>query len=196
MQLEQVYDGKHLPGYHYEPDLLMVGLISRSEPEDPEKVTWLYLPASREQINHTILRSGITHPDDMRFRFGESSFPEEVDAALDFEWDSIYELNDMALAIHTPSQKDRVKLGAAVAMAEPVSAVQIRHLAENLDLFEFAPVAHTPAEYGKYMIQESEHYEYAPNLEEFYDYEKDGLQHMDREYGVFTDRGYISYQKQ
>lgn len=194
MELEQVYDGKHLPGYHYEPDLLMVGLTSRSEPEDTEKVTWLYLPASREQIDHAILRSGITHPDDMRFRFGESSFPEEVDAALDFERDSIYELNDMALAIHKLSQKDRVKLGAAVAMAEPESAAQIRHLAENLDMFEFAPGAHTPAEYGKYMIQESEHYEYDPNLEEFYDYEKYGLQHMDREYGVFTDRGYISYQ--
>ena len=49
-------------------------------------------------------------------------------------------------------------------------------------------------EYGKYMIQKSGHFEYDPNLDEFYDYEKYGLQHMDQESGMFTNRGYIAYQ--
>ena len=89
---------------------------------------------------------------------------------------------------------DRKKLGAAVAMAEPACAVQIRHLAENLDLFEFAPNVHTPAEYGRYMIQESGRFEYDPNLKEFYDYQSYGLQRMAQESGKFTDSGYISYQ--
>ena len=31
------------------------------------------------------------------------------------------------------------------------------------------------------------------NLDEFYDYEKYGLQRMEQESGMFTDRGYISY---
>ena len=78
-------------------------------------------------------------------------------------------------------------------MAKPENASQIRRLAENMDLFEFAPGAHTPAEYGKYMIQKSGHFEYDPNLDEFYDYERYGLQHMDYQSGVFTDRGYIAY---
>ena len=194
MQLEQLYDGKHLPGYHYEPDLMMVSLTSRSEPEDTKNVTWLYLPAAREQIDHAILRSGITKPDDMRFRFIEGFIPTGIAAALDIEQDSIYELNDMALAVNKLSQQERTKLEAAVEMAGPESAFQIRHLAENLDLFDFAPGAHTPAEYGKYMIQNSGHFEYDPNLEGFYDYEKYGRQRMDQEYGAFTDRGYISYQ--
>ena len=81
-----------------------------------------------------------------------------------------------------------------MSIAGPECASQIRHLAENLDLFEFAPGAHTPAEYGKYMIQESGHFEYDPNLDEFYDYERYGLQHMDQESGMFTNRGYIAYQ--
>ena len=68
-----------------------------------------------------------------------------------------------------------------------------RSVEENLDLFEFAPGAHTPEEYGKYMIQRSGHFEYDPNLDEFYDYERYGLQHMDYQSGVFTDRGYIAY---
>ena len=46
-------------------------------------------------------------------------------------------------------------------MAKPEKASQIRRLAENMDLFEFAPGAHTPAEYGKYMIQESGHFSMA-----------------------------------
>lgn len=92
------------------------------------------------------------------------------------------------------SHDDCIKLGAAVSIARPECAGQIRHLAENLVLFEFAPGARTPAEYGKYMIQESGHFEYDPNLDEFYDYERYGLQHMDQESGMFTNRGYIAYQ--
>ena len=38
---------------------------------------------------------------------------------------------------------DRKKLGAAVSMAKPENASQIRRLSENMDLFEFAPGAHT-----------------------------------------------------
>ena len=78
-------------------------------------------------------------------------------------------------------------------MAEPESAGQIRQLAENLDQFTFARDAHTPAEYGKYMIRESGHFDYDENLEDFYDYEGYGLQHMEQESGLFTDRGFISY---
>ena len=78
-------------------------------------------------------------------------------------------------------------------MAQPKYASQICRLAENLDLFEFAPGAHTPAEYGKFMIQQSGHFDYDPNLDEFYDYERYGRQHMDSESGMFTDHGYIAY---
>ena len=194
MQLSQLYDGKHLPGYHYEADMIMVGLVSRQEPENTKNVTWIYLPASKGQIERAIQRSGIVDPKDICFRMGDSMFPEEVDVALDFRCEDIYELNDLAQAVGKLSHDDCIKLGAAVSIAGPECASQIRHLAENLDLFEFAPGAHTPAEYGKYMIQESGHFEYDPNLDEFYDYERYGLQHMDQESGVFTDRGYIAYQ--
>ena len=131
--------------------------------------------------------------DPETFEMTPSSFPEEVDVALDFRCDNIHELNELALAVEKFSIHDRKKLGAAVSMAKPENASQIRRLAENMDLFEFAPGAHTPAEYGKYMIQKSGHFEYDPNLDEFYDYERYGLQHMDYQSGVFTERGYIAY---
>ena len=193
MKMDQSYDGKHFPAYLYEPCMLMVALTSRQEPENTENITWIYLPAAKGQIERAMERSGITNPEDMRFRFGDSMLPSEVDAALDFTHESIFELNDMAKAVIKLSNSDREKLGAVVAMAEPEYASQIRHLAENLDQFEFAPGAHTPAEYGKFMIQESGHFEYDPNLDEFYDYERYGLQRMEQQSGMFTDRGYISY---
>ena len=193
MQLSQLFDGKHLPCYHYEADMTAVGISSRWEPENSRNVTWIYLPASNGQIERAVQRSGIADPKDMRLFIADSSFPEEVDVALDFQCDNIHELNELALAVENFSIHDRKKLGAAVSMSKPESASQIRRLAENMDLFEFAPGAHTPEEYGKYMIQKSGHFEYDPNLDEFYDYERYGLQHMDYQSGVFTNRGYIAY---
>ena len=193
MKLEQYYDGQHFPAYLYEPCMLMIGLTYRLEPEDTKNITWLYLPAAKGQLERAMVRSGITDPADMRFRFSESMFPDEVDAALDFRYENIYELNDLALAVSKLSVEAQKKLGAVVEMAEPEYASQICRLAENLDQFEFAPGAHTPAEYGRFMIQESGHFEYDENLEGFYDYEKFGLQRMEQESGMFTDRGYVSY---
>ena len=193
MKLEQYYDGQHFPAYLYEPCMLMIGLTFRLEPEDTKDITWLYLPAAKGQLERAMVRSGITDPADMRFRFSESMFPDEVDAALDFRYENIYELNDLALAVSKLSVEAQKKLGAVVEMAEPEYASQICRLAENLDQFEFAPGAHAPAEYGRFMIQESGHFEYDENLEGFYDYEKFGLQRMEQESGMFTDRGYVSY---
>ena len=193
MKLEQTYDGKHFPAYLYEPSMLMVALTSRLEPEDTQNITWLYLPAAKGQIERAMARSGIADRSEMRFRFAESVFPDEVDAALDFRYEGIFELNELAQTVDKLSMDDRKKLGAVVTMAEPECAMQVQYLAVNLDLFEFAPGVHTPEEYGKFMIQESGHFEYDPNLDEFYDYERYGLQRMEQQSGMFTDRGYISY---
>ena len=193
MKLEQYYDGQHFPAYLYEPCMIMMGLTYRLEPEETKNITWFYLPAAKGQLERAMVRSGISDPADMRFRFSESMFPDEVDAALDFRYENIYELNDLALAVSKLSVEAQKKLGAVVEMAEPEYASQICRLAENLDQFEFAPGAHTPAEYGRFMIQESGHFEYDENLEGFYDYEKFGLQRMEQESGMFTDRGYVSY---
>ena len=91
------------------------------------------------------------------------------------------------------SKADMEKLGAVVMLAEPKSAAQIKNLAESLDLFDFAPSAHTPEDYGKYMIQQSGHFDYDENLDAFYNYEKYGTERMNAEDGMFTDKVYIAY---
>ena len=60
MKLEQVYDGRFFPCYYYEPNAITVAVTSKSEPEDTEHITWLYLPMVQEEIDRALLRGGIT----------------------------------------------------------------------------------------------------------------------------------------
>ena len=193
MKLEQVNDGRLFPCYYYEPNAITVAVTSKNEPEDTEHITWLFLPMEREEIDRALLRGGITDPADVRLRLEDSQLPNEVDVLLDMERENLSDLNALAQAADSLSDSDMNKLGAVVMLAKPKSAAQIKNLAENLDLFDFAPGAHSPAEYGKYMIQQSGHFDYDENLDAFYDYEKYGTERMNAEDGMFTDRGYIAY---
>ena len=193
MKLEQVYDGRFFPCYYYEPNVITVAVTSKAEPEDTEHITWLFLPMVQEEIDRALLRGGITDPADVRLRLEDSQLPNEVDVLLDMECENLSDLNALAQAADNLSDSDMNKLGAVVMLAEPKSAEQIKNLVENLDLFAFAPGAHTPEEYGKYMIQQSGHFDYDENLDEFYDYEGYALHRMNEEDGMFTGRGYIAY---
>ena len=193
MKLEQVYDGRCFPCYFYEPKPIAVALASKVELEDTEHITWLFLPMEREEIDRALQRAGITDPTDVWLRLEDTQLPNEVDVLLDMEQESLADLNTLAQATEALSSDAIKKLGAVVALAKPQNAEQVKNLVENLDLFDFAPGAHSPAEYGKYMIQRSGHFDYDENLDEFYDYEGYALQRMNEEDGMFTDRGYIAY---
>ena len=193
MKLEQVYDGRFFPCYYYEPNVITVAATSKNEPEDTKHITWLHLPMIQEEIDRALLRGGITDPANVRLRLEDSQLPNEVDVLLDMEYETLSDLNELAEAADGLSKADMEKLGAVVMLAKPKSAAQIKNLAESLDLFDLAPGAHTPQEYGKYMIQQSGRFEYDENLDAFYDYEKYGTERMNEEDGMFTDRGYIAY---
>ena len=193
MKLEQVYDGRFLPCYYYKPNVITVAVTSKAEPEDTEHITRLFLPMVQEKIDRALLRGGITDPANVRLRLEDSQLPNEVDVLLDMEYETLSDLNELAGATDGLSKADMEKLGAVVMLAKPKSAAQIKNLAESLDLFDLAPGAHTPQEYGKYMIRQSGHFDYDENLDAFYDYEKYGTERMNEEDGMFTDRGYIAY---
>ena len=193
MKLEQVYDGRFFPCYYYKPNVITVAVTSKAKPEDTEHITWLFLPMVQEEIDRALLRGGITDPADVRLRLEDSQLPNEVDVLLDMEYETLSDLNELAETMGGLSKADMEKLGAVVMLAEPKSAAQIKNLAESLDLFDFAPGAHTPEEYGKYMIRQSGRFDYDENLDAFYDYEKYGTERMNEEDGMFTDRGYIAY---
>lgn len=194
--LEPVYDAHHLPCFTYEPAVMTVALSSRLEPDNAPQITWLFLPTDEEQLHRALLRSGIAEALDFHFRLEDSVFPAEVEAVLDVQSESIFELNRLAQVVDRLLWDQRMKLGAVAAMVEPVNARQLRQLAENLDQFEFAPGVRSPEEYGRYLIRDSGYFAYDPNLEDFYDYEKYGLQRMAQEKGCFTEQGYLSCQSE
>ena len=205
MKLEQVYDGRFFPCYYYEPNAITVAVTSKAEPEDTEHITWLFLPMVQEEIDRALLRGGITDPADVRLRLEDSQLPNEVDILLDMEYETLSDLNELAEATDGLSKADMEKLGAVVTQAEPKSAAQIKNLAENLDLFDFAPGAHTPQDYGKYMIQQSGRFDYQEqihplNLAEFVPavrrakpmptvYSKDEIQKLLNVVDKSTDKG-------
>ena len=193
MKLEQVYDGRFFPCYYYEPNAITVAVTAKSEPEDTEHITWLFLPMVQEEIDRALLRGGITDPSEIRLSLEDSWLPHEVLDLLDMDHVDISELSALVQALDEFSDMSIRKYAAAAVMARPHTTEQAKHLAENLDLFDFAPSASTPEEYGKYMIQKSGRFEYDENLDAFYDYEKYGTERMNAEDGMFTDRGYIAY---
>ena len=193
MKLEQVYDGRFFPCYYYEPNTITVAVTSKAEPEDTEHITWLFLPMVQEEIDRALLRGGITDPSEIRLSLEDSWLPHEVLDLLDMDHVDISELNALVQALDEFSDMSIRKYAAAAVMARPHTTEQAKHLAENLDLFDFAPSASTPEEYGKYMIRQSGRFEYDENLDAFYVYEKYGTERMNEEDGMFTDRGYIAY---
>ena len=193
MKLEQAYDGQFFPCYYYEPRATMVAVTSKSELENTEHITWLYLPMAQEEIDRALQRAGIADPADIRLRVEHSQLPNEVNLLLNMQHESLANLNALAQTTDALSTDDVKKLGAVVTLAKPQNVEQVKNLVENLDLFDFAPDAHSPAAYGKYIIQQSGHYEFDENLDDSYDYEGYAQRRMNDENGMFTDRGYIAY---
>ena len=193
IKLEQAYDRKHLPPIWMPESCILELKLRATGEDDPKKQEWVQLPTSQIKLERAMLRAGIPSCGEMQMLVSDSRFPDAVDCALDFEHESLFELNRLCHACSNFKEQDFVKLGAVCQMAKPACAANIRQLAENLDQFDFAPNAHTPEELGRDMIQRSGHYEYDENLEDFYNYGDYGVKRMLQEDGVFVDRGYVSY---
>ena len=193
IKLEQAYDRKHLPPIWMAENCILELKLRATDEDDPKKQEWVQLPASQIKLERAMLRAGIASCGEMQMLFSGSRFPDEVDCTLDFEYESLFELHRLCHACSGFKEQDFKKLGAVCQLAKPTCAANIRQLAENLDQFDFAPNVHTPEELGKYMIQQSGHYEYDENLEEFYNYGDYGVKRILQDDGVFVDRGYVCY---
>ena len=193
IKLEQAYDRKHLPPIWMAENCILELKLRVTGEDDPKKQEWVQLPASQIKLERAMRRAGIPSCGEMQMLVSDSRFSDEVDCTLDVEHESLFELNQLCRAYSNFKEQDLEKLGAVCQMAKPTCAANIRQLAENLDQFDFAPNIHTPEELGKYMIQQSGHYEYDENLEDFYNYGDYGVKRMLQEDGVFVDRGYVSY---
>ncbi len=193
MELEPLYFGGTFPSYLYDAHPMVLEASPLSGLEDARNITFLNLPMTDKQLERALTRGGIEDMDQVYFNI-DSIWVEKLDSVPDLEQESLTALNEMCRAIAFHQHNDLLKLSAAITLAQPQSASQVKYLAENLDLFDFIPKVKTLEEYGRYMIRESGHFEYDDDLEGFYDYEGYARQRMSQEQGRFVEEGYISYQ--
>ena len=106
MKLEQVYDGRFFPCYYYEPNAITIAVTSKAEPDDTERITWLYPPMVQDEIDRALLRGGITDSADVSLRLEDSQLPNEVDVLLDMEYETLSDLNELAAATDGLSKAD------------------------------------------------------------------------------------------
>ena len=193
MQLRLVYDGQNFPLYQHQDAVLVLGLTHESDLDMNSATTWLFLPASAERLERALKRGGFEPGSSIHCTCVGGSVQEELEARLDFERESLKDLNTFAFAIASIDEAQHAKFKAVIQMANPQSAAEMTVLVQNLDLFDFIPGVHTPREYGEFMIQESGHFDLDDDLEPFIDYKAYGQKRIDAEGGIFNEQGYVTY---
>lgn len=187
--MEYVYSGYVFPPY-WDQEYLMEFTLDSSLHGD----VFLLLPTPESRLERLLFRSGVSTPDSRRIKDWDSALPDAVLEHMNVTLESLEELNRLCAAVADLDEHDLKLLEAAVQYANPRSAAQIRSLAENLDLFEFFPGVNSAEDYGRYLIQESGHYDYDENLEPYYDYTLCGDDQMVSETGGYVNGGYVVYQ--
>lgn len=193
LRLEPVYGGLNFPAYADQEYLMEIELArSPGTPADSAPLT-LFLPTPEARLDRLLERAGILDVECVKLKSWYSELPDEVDQRLSMTHEELHGLNRLCEVIRPMDQAQRKKLEAVAVYAKPEDAFQIRQLAENLDLFDFVEDIHTAEDYGRYLIQESGHYEFDENLARYYDYDKCGREQMESETGGYTEMGYVSY---
>ena len=188
MRIDPVYDGHSFPPYMDQPYLMEFTLETPLEGE----ITF-FLPQPEKRLERLLERARIDASSKLDIRTWHSDLPDPVMERLDFPNESIYEMNRLCAAVRGMDEGQVQKLSAVALYANPEYAFQMRQLAENLDLFDFVADIQTAEDYGRYLIQESGHYEFDENLARYYDYEKCGREQLESEAGAFNALGYVSY---
>jgi hypothetical protein len=189
-QLSNKYEGKNLPDYKQAGTLLDVNVIALKQ---PSAVQTFHLPESALYISRMLQRIGISNEDEYTLEVIDENAPLEIVSQLDYSKEKLSDLNNMTNEFRELFSRDEDMFRAVCLYAKPRSVEQMRTLAGNLELFEFVPGVHNAEEYGKYIIQDSGHFEYTPELEEYIDFARYGNDRIAWYKGQFTELGYIGY---
>ncbi len=197
MVLEQLYDGKHLPGYLYDAVPAVIALSVEGREAETEM---LYLPYRKSHLERALERLGVPDVKDCVVGLDvlhagyitpmiESMFTELFDIK-----EHLDTLNRLAKCAMASDQKQSEIFRQIVEYAQPQTPEEVLALAENTEMFEAVAGIKSAEAYGHYLIEESGHFEYDPNLEHYIDFELCGGNHMREDQGVITEWGYLAYQ--
>ena len=186
--MDYVYSGHSFPPYR-DQEYLMEFTLDSPQHGDVS----ILLPTPECRLERLLFRSGVLMPNNRRIKDWDSSLPDMLLEHMNVTLESLEELNRLCATVADMDEHDLKTLEAAVQYANPRDADQIRILAENLELFEYFGDVNSAEDYGRYLIQESGHYTYDENLEDYYDYALCGEDQMNSEVGGYVNGGYIVY---
>ena len=160
---------------------------------------WVEFPVSAEKMALVLQRIGIGETDDFGCPY-EEWFITDYDCYIPGlykiagGYESIDELNMLAMKLQEMPEEDYRKFSAAIAAGEGGSSVQeLINLAGNLDYYIVYPDIENEADLGRYYLEESGIYDLSAlgKLADYIDAERFGRDVSLEEGGTFTDYGYV-----
>ena len=103
-------------------------------------------------------------------------------------------LNRLAKCAKNSDQKQSEIFRAIIEYTQPQTPSEVLCIAEDVAMFEAVAGIKNAEGYGHYLIEESGHFEYDSNLDDYLDFKKCGEKHMREDRGVITEWGYLAYQ--
>ena len=188
MLIDPVYLGRSFPPYSDKLYLLQADFETQLE-----GTVSIFLPQPEMRLSRLMERAGVRPEDKADIGPVTCDFPDSVMDRVVRHPENIFEINRLCASMDKLDEEQAKKFAAVVEYAQPEYPFQMRQLADNLDLFDFIPGVKSAEDYGRYMIQDSGHFDYDPNLDPYYDYEKYGADHIAWQEGRFTEQGYVSY---
>lgn len=193
MKLENIYDGSHLPEFFYESCIASVSLSLEGCPDKCEK---LYFPCADSKIDRALQRLGVERPSQCAAKLDTNQFFDAVRGMFEEKFElneHLDTLNALARSCQDFDVQTLDKFHTVFDTAWPQTPEEALYLAENIHDFTVVDGITTAEEYGRYMIQESGHFEVNPKLEDYVDFESYGKRRIQEEHGILGDRGYVAY---
>ncbi|MFI3228385.1 MAG: antirestriction protein ArdA, partial [Clostridia bacterium] len=183
---QELYNGQTFPAYWYEPCIITLEVTA------DDKTEYLFLPCEESEIYKTLLRLN-TDLKAVKSSIHEHNIPENIYEIFTKDGKTIGNFNKFAKILDEVGGKEFDYLSKLVDYIKIDTPAQLETLTKAMFEFETYPNIYSPEEYGRFMICESERFDYDENLEEFIDFRAYGMQKTLHENGTFTEMGYINY---
>jgi len=187
---ERIYNGKQLPLYYWKEAVATMQLTAKGTNE------FIYLPCSDVEVEKALMRLETPYLHDCELTIIDDNFSKEVldiistDATPLIKIDT---LNKLAEYYKEIGNHDIEYFEKLMDYVKPQTVDEIFALADSMYEFELFDGIHSVENYGRYMICDSEHFEYDSNLQEYIDFKRYGQEKMAHEFGAFSEKGYITY---
>lgn len=190
---ELVYNGRQFPEYFYQECEASLVL---STDQDFKVSETLYFPCFEVEMRKALLRLGVTEPDKCFAKLDADRICDAVRSLFETEFvlaEHLDALNRLTRCYKSFDEQMLEDYHSIFDYAWPQTPEEAACLVENVCEFTVLRDITTAEEYGRYMIEESGHFELDPNLEGYVSFQKYGEDRIRAENGVFTDRGYLAY---